>query len=404
MSGLAPDPRRFREPAYNQLHGEDTTTMQQQAEAPWARNVEAHRSAIGRSRQELTTPALLLDVEILRRNIATMAEWTRTHAKIRPHTKVHKCPEIARLQIAAGAIGLTTATVWEAAAMVRAGFDNILIANEVAGEEKLALLASIARERTLLVGVDDPDGAKALSAAIERAGARIGVLVEVDVGLRRGGVRSGDDALRVARTVSSLPGLALRGAMGYEGWVVMEPDREVRAAKAAAAIGRLAAGVERLERAGFPMEIVSAGGTNTHDMTGIHPRVTELQAGSYALMDACYAPLSPKFKPALSIMAAVMSRQGNEAVLDCGTKVVAIDLAPPLPKDSSIKVREVHEEHTLVDIAADHSLRFGDTVELTVGYCGGTVNLHDVYHVVEQDRVVDIWPILARGDGRGPAA
>jgi D-serine deaminase-like pyridoxal phosphate-dependent protein len=378
--------------------------MQQQAEAPWARNVEAHRSAIGRSRQELTTPALLLDVEILRRNIATMAEWTRTHAKIRPHTKVHKCPEIARLQIAAGAIGLTTATVWEAAAMVRAGFDNILIANEVAGEEKLALLASIARERTLLVGVDDPDGAKALSAAIERAGARIGVLVEVDVGLRRGGVRSGDDALRVARTVSSLPGLALRGAMGYEGWVVMEPDREVRAAKAAAAIGRLAAGVERLERAGFPMEIVSAGGTNTHDMTGIHPRVTELQAGSYALMDACYAPLSPKFKPALSIMAAVMSRQGNEAVLDCGTKVVAIDLAPPLPKDSSIKVREVHEEHTLVDIAADHSLRFGDTVELTVGYCGGTVNLHDVYHVVEQDRVVDIWPILARGDGRGPAA
>jgi 3-hydroxy-D-aspartate aldolase len=196
----------------------------------------------------------------------------------------------------------------------------------------------------------------------------------------------------------------LRGAMGYEGWVVMEPNREIRAAKAAQAIGRLAAGVERLERAGFPVGIVSAGGTNTHDMTGIHPRVTELQAGSYALMDACYAPLSPKFQPALSIMATVMSRHGTEAVLDCGTKVVAIDLAPPLPKDSSIKVREVHEEHTLVDIAADHRLRFGDIVELTVGYCGGTVNLHDVYHVVERDRVVDIWPILARGDGRGPGA
>ena len=378
--------------------------MQQQAEAPSARHVEAHRSAIGRARRELTTPALLLDVEILRRNIAAMAEWTRTHAKIRPHTKVHKCPEIAKLQIAAGAIGLTTATVWEAAAMVRAGFDNILIANEVAGEEKLALLASLARERNLLVGVDDPDGARALSAAMERAGARINVLVEIDVGLRRGGARSEEEALRVAQTVSSLPGLVLRGAMGYEGWVVMEPDREVRAAKAAQAIGHLAAGVERLEREGFPMEIVSAGGTNTHDMTGIHPRVTELQAGSYALMDSCYAPLSPKFEPALSIMATVMSRHGAEAVLDCGTKVVAIDLALPLSKDSTIKVREVHEEHTLVDIAAGHPLRFGDTVELTVGYCGGTVNLHDVYHVVEGDRVVDIWPILARGDGRGPAA
>src|SRR5215471_10814798 len=107
--------------------------MREQVEAPWGNIVEAYRSAIGRTRQKLTTPALILDIEILRHNIAAMAEWTKTHAKIRPHTKVHKCPEIARLQIAAGAIGLTTATVWEAAAMVHAGFDNVLIANEVAG-------------------------------------------------------------------------------------------------------------------------------------------------------------------------------------------------------------------------------------------------------------------------------
>ncbi len=378
--------------------------MQEQAEAPWARVIDSRRSALGRARRELTTPALVLDVEILRRNIATMAEWTRTHAKIRPHTKVHKCPEIARLQLAAGAVGLTTATVWEAAAMAQSGFDNILIANEVAGEEKLSLLASVARGRNLIVAVDNPDGAKALSAAVDRAAAQVGVLVEIDIGLRRGGVRNEDDALRVAQTVSSLPGLILRGAMGYEGWVVMEPDRELRATKAAQAIGRLAAAVERLERAGFAMEIVSAGGTNTHDMTGIHPRVTELQAGSYTLMDAAYAPLSPKFKPALSIMATVMSQHGSEAVLDCGTKVVAIDLAPPLPKDPRIKVREVHEEHTLVDLAQDFSLRFGDRVELTVGYCGGTVNLHDAYYVAEQDRIVDIWPILAHGDGRGPGS
>jgi|SRR5579871_532823 len=374
--------------------------MHQQAESLWGRMAERYRCAIGRARHDLTTPALVLDQDILRRNITAMAEWTSTHAKIRPHTKVHKCAEIARLQIAAGAIGITTATVWEAAAMADAGFDNILIANEVAGDEKLSLLAGLARARTVLVGIDDPDGAKALSAAAERAGARVGVLVEIDVGLRRGGARSGEEALRVAQTVSSLPGLVLRGAMGYEGWVVMEPNREVRAAKAAQAIDRLAAEVERLESAGFPMEIVSAGGTNTHDMTGIHPRVTELQAGSYTLMDAAYAPLSPKFHPALSIMATVMSRHGSEAVLDCGTKVVAIDLAPPLPRNPRIKVREVHEEHTLVDLAGDDPLRFGDKVELTVGYCGGTVNLHDVYHVAEGDRIVDIWPIMARGDGR----
>jgi D-serine deaminase-like pyridoxal phosphate-dependent protein len=379
-------------------------SIQQPAEADMAGIVDAHRAVIGRARSELRTPALILDLDILRRNIAAMAAWAKIHAKIRPHTKVHKCAEIARLQVEAGAIGLTTATVWEAVAMARAGFDNILIANEVGGEEKLSLLAAAARQTNLIVGVDHPDGAKALSAAAQRAGSQIGVLVDIDIGLRRGGVRSDEDALRVAHTVSSLPGLVLRGAMGYEGWVVMEPDRQERARKAAEAVGRLVARVERLESAGFPIEIVSAGGTNTHDMTGAHPRITELQAGSYALMDAAYAPLSPGFRPALTMLGTVVSRHETTAVLDCGTKVVAIDLALPVALDSTIHVRELHEEHALLDVAADHALRFGDRVELTIGYCGGTVNLHDVYHVVEQGRVVDIWPIMARGDGRGARA
>jgi len=367
-------------------------------------NVDAYRSAIGRRRHELTTPVLILDLAILRQNIETMGVWTRTHAKIRPHTKVHKCVEIARMQVAAGAVGLTTATVWEALAMAHAGFDNILVANEVAGEEKLSQLAAAARETNFLVGVDDPEGARALSRAATAAGAQIGVLVEIDIGLRRGGVRSDQEACRVSETVSQLPGLVLRGAMGYEGWVVMEPDCAVRAQKAAEAIGRLAATVQTLERAGFAIGIVSAGGTNTYDMTGVQPRVTELQAGSYALMDAAYAPLTPVFKPALTLLGTVVSRHETTAVLDCGTKVVAVDLAKPVPMDPSIKVREVHEEHTLLDVAEDHPLRFGDRVELTVGYVGGTTNLHDVYHVVEQDLVVDIWPIVARGAGRGPAA
>jgi D-serine deaminase-like pyridoxal phosphate-dependent protein len=377
-------------------------SVQQPAKAGSASTGDGHRTAIGRSRGELTTPALILDLEVLRRNIAVMAEWTKTHPRIRPHTKVHKCAEIARLQIEAGAIGLTTATVWEALAMANAGFDDILIANEVGGEEKLSLLAAAARETKFIVAVDHPEGAKTLSDAMQRAGSQIGVLVEIDIGLRRGGVRSDEDALLVAQTVSALPGLILRGAMGYEGWVVMEPDRQVRARKAAEAIGRLVARVERLEMAGFPIEIVSAGGTNTHDMTGAHPRVTELQAGSYALMDAAYAPLSPSFQPALTVLGTVISRRETTAVLDCGTKVIAVDLALPQPLDSTMQVREVHEEHTLLNVAADHALRYGDRVELTIGYCGGTVNLHDVYHVIEQDRVVDIWPILARGDGRGP--
>src|ERR1035438_7954253 len=125
-------------------------SVQQPAESGSASIVDGHRNAIGRARGELTTPALILDLEVLRRNISAMAEWTKTHAKIRPHTKVHKCVEIARLQVEAGAIGLTTATVWEALAMAKAGFDNIFIANEVGGEEKLSLLAATARETNFI--------------------------------------------------------------------------------------------------------------------------------------------------------------------------------------------------------------------------------------------------------------
>lgn len=362
--------------------------------------LDACRQSIGRRRHELTTPALILDVGILRQNIATMAEWTRTHAKIRPHTKTHKCAEIARLQVAAGAVGITVATVWEATAMASAGLDNILIANEVIGEEKVTRLAETARDINILVAVDSMAGADALSCAARIAGATIGALIEIDVGMRRGGMRTPTEACSLAATLSRLPGIVLRGVMGYEGHVVTEPDRARRARMAAEAMERLIACAEILEHAGFEIEIVSAGGTNTYDMTGANPRVTELQAGSYVFMDTAYAPLAPAFKPALTILGTVMSRNGRTAVLDFGTKVMAMDLGRPALVEPCATIREVHEEHTLLDVQDDTRLSVGEVVELVVGYCGGTVNLNDVYHVVENDRVVDVWPILARGAGR----
>jgi D-serine deaminase-like pyridoxal phosphate-dependent protein len=363
-----------------------------------------YRQSVGRHRYELTTPALVLDASILRRNIATMAEWTRTHAKIRPHAKTHKCAEIARLQVAAGAAGITVATVWEAVAMADAGLDNILIANEVVGKEKLTRLAQAARETNFLVAVDSVAGADALSHAALSAGTRIGVLIEIDVGMRRGGVRTPTEACSLAAALSRLAGIVLRGVMGFEGHVVTEPNRALRATMAAEAMERLIACVEILERAGFEIEIVSAGGTNTYDMTGANPRVTELQAGTYVLMDTAYGPLVPAFKPALTILGTVMSRNERTAVLDFGTKVMAMDLGRPALVEPCATVRAVHEEHTLLDVQDDARLRVGEAVEIVVGYCGGTVNLNDVYHVVENDQVVDVWPILARGPGRSLVA
>jgi D-serine deaminase-like pyridoxal phosphate-dependent protein len=256
----------------------------------------------------------------------------------------------------------------------------------------------------ITVAIDDADNASALAAAAASHGAELGVIVEVDVGLHRGGVRSVESAVQLARHASSLSGLRLRGAMGYEGHVVTEPDPEVRRNRAGLAMDELVRYVDALRADGHPIEVVSAGGTNTYDMTGADDRITELQAGTYVVMDAAYAPLAPAFRPALTVTGTVVSRRGRTAVLDCGTKSLAVDAAPP--KSPVGAVREVHEEHTLLDVADGDPPALGDVVELTVGYCGGTINLHEIYFVASGQEIVDVWPIRARGAGwlSGPTA
>jgi D-serine deaminase-like pyridoxal phosphate-dependent protein len=365
------------------------------------------RSNIGRARDALTTPALILDAAAMRRNIALMAARTSGPTRLRPHAKSHKCAQIARLQLEAGAIGMTTANVWEAVALVQAGIDDLLIANEIVGEEKIRRLAEAARNARLTVAVDDVRNAEALSAAAGAAGSEIGVLVDVDVGMNRCGVRTGEEALRVAGHISRLPHLRLRGVMGYEGHCGREADRTVRAQKAQAAMEYLLSIADRLAGAGLPVAVVSAGGTGTYDLTGMNPRVTEIQAGSYALMDATRLALLSEFAPALTVLTTVISRQGNTVVLDGGKKTVGVDFTLPwiagLSPEQAVP-RSASEEHLLYDVAPECPLAMGDRVEVVPGYCPTTVNLHEVYHVVEDGVVVDLWPVLARGAGRGGGA
>ncbi len=356
------------------------------------------RRMIGRVRTELPTPALVLDLDRMRENIATMASWTAGRIAVRPHFKVHKCLEIAHEQVAAGAIGMTAATVWEALTLVRDGFDEILIANEVVSPDKAALVAQLAGEARVTVAVDDPDVGAMLSAAASGEGTEVGVIEEVDVGMHRGGVRSIEEGRALAQRLTELPGIRLRGVMGYEGHVVTEPDRQRRGDGAREAMDLLARHVDALRADGREIEIVSAGGTNTYDMTGGDPRVTELQAGTYAVMDAGYARLVPAFQPALTVLAAIVSRKGTTAVLDCGSKAIAGDVSGPVPPVG--KLRELHEEHMLLDLEADDaSAAVGDVLEVTVGYSGGTINLHDVYFVASGGEIVDVWQITARGPG-----
>ena len=367
-------------------------------------NLGDYRSAIGRPRHDLVTPALILDLDVARRNIAAMAEYMRTvPAKLRPHIKVHKSPELARMQMEAGeALGLTTATVWEAVVMVRGGIDDILIANEVVGEEKVKALAELARDARINVAIDDAHNAEELSAAALKAGSTPGVLIDLDVGMERCGVRTKEEALRLAEHVSKLRGLRLEGMMGYEGHCMLEPDPVLRVQKAHAAMDKLMDAVDHLSQAGFESKVISGGGTGTYNITGAHPRLTELQAGSYVVMDAFHAQLVPGFPVALTVLGTVISRQGHRVVFDTGRKVIGSELGLPRLKDVPSTTAGIAEEHLLVDVDPGYPLMVGDRVEVISGYGPTTVNLHDVYYVVENDVVTEVWPIRARGAGLGP--
>jgi D-serine deaminase-like pyridoxal phosphate-dependent protein len=367
-------------------------------------NLGDYRSAIGRPRHDLVTPALILDLDVARRNIAAMAEYMRTvPAKLRPHIKVHKSPELARMQMEAGeALGLTTATVWEAVVMVRGGIDDILIANEVVGEEKVKALAELARDARINVAIDDAHNAEELSAAALKAGSTLGVLIDLDVGMERCGVRTKEEALRLAEHVSKLRGLRLEGMMGYEGHCMLEPDPALRVQKAHIAMDKLMDAVDYLSQAGFESKVISGGGTGTYNITGAHPRLTELQAGSYVVMDAFHAQLVPGFPVALTVLGTVISRQGHRVVFDTGRKVIGSELGLPRLKDVPSTTAGIAEEHLLVDVDPGYPLKVGDRVEVISGYGPTTVNLHDVYYVVENDVVMEVWPIRARGAGLGP--
>jgi D-serine deaminase-like pyridoxal phosphate-dependent protein len=367
------------------------------------RLLERYGDRIGRPRAELETPALLLDLGAARRNIARMADLlTGLRVGLRPHVKAHKSPELARLQIEAGAAGVACATVWEAVVMAeRAGVEDILIANQVVGAGKLGRVATLAGECRLTVAVDDGRNVRDLSQAAVAAGSELELLIEVDVGMGRAGVRTVEHAVALAATIAELAGVRLRGVQGYEGHCMIEDDRALREAAAVAANRALLAVVDALEDAGHPCETVSGGGTGTYAITGANPGVHEVQAGSYVLMDSFHERLVPgEFELALSVLGRVVSRQGATVVLDCGRKSVSTDFGNPgLVAYPEAHVRLYAEEHCLVDFDRPPPLDLGDTAEVGLSYAPTGVNLHDVFHVVDDGVVTAIWPVAARGSG-----
>ena len=361
----------------------------------------AYGAAIGRRRDEVITPALILDLPAAQRNIDIVAQRVRgLTADLRPHIKVHKSPQLARMQLEAGAIGLSVATVWEAIVMAGSGAGSVFVVNTIAGEEKLAALAALAREAEVMLAVDDAVNVTAAADAARAAGSTIGIVIEVDTGMDRAGVDTTEEAVALARHVADLDGVTLLGVTGYEGHCSMTFEADLRRQRLDQAMDFLVETAEAIRAEGLPAPIVSAGGTATWDWTAAYPGVTEIQAGTYVVMDHYHAQMVAGFEHSLTVLTTVISRRPDRVIVDAGNKSVG---APALTsiKGHDLVNRRFDEEHGIFAASPADGLSVGDVVELIPGYSSATVNWYDAYHVVEDDRVVDIWPVIPRGPGHG---
>jgi len=364
---------------------------------------------IGLHKSDLDTPAYCIDVDVMDANIAAMAAYLAERGKQwRPHAKCHKSPVIAKRQVDAGAIGVTVAKVSEAEVYAQAGIRDILIANMIVGERKLQRVAALCRSADPIVCVDHFAQAEMLSAVCDSAGVNCRAILELDIGLSRVGVRPGRDTLRLAQGVSQLPGITLAGIMGYEGHLLTIADLEEKRRAITEAMNVLRINRDALLEAGLNCDIVSAGGTGSYQLTADCEGITELQAGGGIFADPFYLDVCKvkDLQPALRIIATVVSRPHLErAIIDAGRKTIHWGIHPPTVLQTvqgrslpDAVVTALSAEHGTLELGPEsRDLQIGDKIELIPGYSDHTTVLHDRFVVLQNDRVIDEWPIVARG-------
>lgn len=359
-------------------------------------------SPVGLSLAEVDTPALLLDLDAFEHNVGKMAGHLRSRGvDWRPHAKAFKSPAIAHVLRKAGAIGVTVAKVSEAEVMAAGGIDDILIAHLVVGPSKAARLAALQRRADVKVTVDHADHLGPLGRVAVEAGVSVGVLVDVDLGMRRCGVNSPEAALALARRVSQTPGLRFDGLMGYEGQTLLIADPAEKRAAISEAIGLLIAARDLVEADGLHCRIVSAGGTGSYQITADLRGVTELQAGGGIFACRYYTELCnvEGHRPALSVWATVISRpSADRAVLDIGLKSISEHRTPPVVRgEPTLRVVGLSAEHAVIGSDFPISWKIGEKVSVTPGYSDFTFVLHDRVIAHRADRVESVWELSGRG-------
>jgi len=362
---------------------------------------------IGMDLAEVQTPALIVDLDVFERNVATLKDRLRAAGvRLRAHAKTHKSVDIARYQLEhGGACGICCQKVSEAEVMVAGGIGDVLVSNQVVDAGKIERLARLAGRARILVCVDDAGNVDALAAAAVRHGVQFECLVEIDCGAGRCGVIPGDAAVELARRIDNAPGLEFAGLQAYQG--AAQHIREFAARRAAieSATAQARDTVERLAKAGLDCDIVAGAGTGSYLFESASGLYNEMQCGSYVFMDADYqrvldaggSPLA-EFGNALFIWTSIMSvARAGYAVCDAGLKVMSLDSGlPVIYGRDDIEYVNCSDEHGVIADPAN-TLRLNDRLKLVPGHCDPTCNLHDWYVGIRDNRVECLWPVSARG-------
>jgi D-serine deaminase-like pyridoxal phosphate-dependent protein len=355
-------------------------------------------SPLGQPLDVLDTPQLLIDLDVVDANLERMfSPFRGKPVSVRVHFKSLKCGGLARYIAAAGASGFLCAKLNEAEVLADAGLTDILIANQIVGPIKLRRLAQLARRAQVRVCVDNDKNVDDLSRAMKEAGATLGVLVEVDIGMGRCGVDPGEPAVALARRIHASPGLRFDGLQGYDGHLQLVPDPAERRSKCLESLQKLIGTRRLIEKAGLPVKVVTGAGTGTWEFVGSHEGITEIQPGSFVLMDVAYHAVRPEFACAQSVLATVISRRANRYVLDAGSKAISRDFGTPTIKGHPLdRALKLSEEHTTVE-TSDPNVGVGDRREVLPAHCCATMNLHRNCVAVRKGKIEALWPVEASG-------
>lgn len=355
--------------------------------------------------EEIDTPAIIVDLDIAEANIAAMAAFASENGvSMRPHMKTGKSPFWALKQIEAGAIGVCAAKVGEAEILAEGGVPEILITNQIVSKAKIRRLFGVASRTRVIVAVDNHENVADLSEAAQAFGIELGVILEIQAGMKRAGVEPGEAAVTLARAVDNAPGLRFDGVMGYEGNAVYTPDFDLRTEQAMSSVNILVGAADDIETSGIGVKIISAGGTGTYDITGKVDRVTELQCGSYLFMDSKYHEVfgdhPHPFQSALTVQATVTSKPApGRTIADPGQKAISQDQG--LPQVVSIDgavVTGLSEEHCVLKTEGPaDNLKIGDTISLLPTHSDTTINMHAYYYCVRGGILESVVELAGRG-------